>query len=75
MSIYQHGSFITAYGRNKTIRTAQKIMDYSLEKYGENRFIYADTDSLHTTLTIEELKQFCEIDDIELRKMGIRRTI
>lgn len=50
-------------------------MNYSIEKYGENRFIYADTDSLHTTLTIEELKQFCEIDDIELRKMGTRRTI
>ena len=32
------GSFITAYARNKTIRSAQAVY---------NRFIYADTDSLH----------------------------
>lgn len=32
------GAFITAYARNKTIRSAQKVYD---------RFIYADTDSLH----------------------------
>lgn len=32
------GSFITAYARNKTIRTAQRVYD---------RFIYADTDSIH----------------------------
>ena len=31
-------SFITAYARNKTIRSAQSVYD---------RFIYADTDSLH----------------------------
>lgn len=34
------GAFITAYARNKTIRSAQKVYD---------RFIYADTDSLHLT--------------------------
>lgn len=32
------GAFITAYARNKTIRSAQTVYD---------RFIYADTDSLH----------------------------
>ena len=32
------GSFITAYAREKTIRSAQSVFD---------RFIYADTDSLH----------------------------
>ncbi len=32
------GAFITAYARNKTIRSAQAVYD---------RFIYADTDSLH----------------------------
>ena len=32
------GAFITAYARDKTIRTAQKVYD---------RFIYADTDSIH----------------------------
>ena len=36
------GLFCTAYAREKTVRTAQKIYD---------RFIYADTDSLHITGT------------------------
>lgn len=60
------GSFITAYARNKTIRTSQAIMDYSIKKYGKNLYVYSDTDSIKTLLSIEELKQFCEIDDIKL---------
>lgn len=36
------GCFITAYARDKTIRSAQSVFD---------RFIYADTDSLHLTGT------------------------
>lgn len=60
------GSFITAYAREKTIRTSQAIKDYSLKKYGKDMYIYSDTDSIHTLLSIEELKQFCEIDEIKL---------
>ena len=60
------GSFVTAWARNKTIRTSQAIMDYSINKYGQNKYIYSDTDSIHTLLSIDELKQFCEIDDIKL---------
>lgn len=62
------GIFTTSFAREKTIRTAQAITDYSLKKYGIDKFIYSDTDSLHTTLSIEELKEFCEIDDVELGK-------
>ena len=62
------GAFITAYAREKTIRTSQAIKTYSLEKYGEDLYYYSDTDSIHTGLSIEELKQFCEIDDVELGK-------
>lgn len=62
------GSFITAYAREKTIRTAQAITDYSINKYGIDKFVYSDTDSIHTLLSIEELKQFCEIDNVELGK-------
>lgn len=58
--------FITSYAREKTIRTSQAIMDYSLEKYGKDFYIYSDTDSIHTMLPIDELKQFCEIDDVKL---------
>jgi len=62
------GCFITAYARNKTIRTSQAIKDYSIKTYGKDLYIYSDTDSIHTLLSIEELKKFCEIDDYELGK-------
>ena len=60
------GCFVTAYAREKTIRTAQAITDYSINKYGYDAFVYSDTDSIHTLLGIDELKQFCEIDSVKL---------
>lgn len=60
------GAFITAYARDKTIRTSQAIKDYSIKKYGVDMYCYSDTDSIHTILPIEELKMFCEIDDVKL---------
>ena len=60
------GAFITAYARNKTIRTSQAIKTYSIEKYGKDLYCYSDTDSIHTLLPIEELTKFCEIDDVKL---------
>lgn len=68
------GCFITAYAREKTIRTAQAITDYSIQKYGYDAFVYSDTDSIHTLLDIKELEQFCEIDNVKLRSMEIRRV-
>ena len=59
-------AFITAYARDKTVRTSQAIKTYSLEKYGKDLYCYSDTDSIHTLLPIEELKKFCEIDDVKL---------
>ena len=59
-------SFITAYAREKTIRTSQAIKDYSIQKYGRDLYIYSDTDSIHCLLPIEELKQFCDIDSVKL---------
>ena len=56
------GSAITSYARNFTIRTAQKNY-YGAYKAG---FIYADTDSIHCDLPLEQIKgatiddkQFC----------------
>lgn len=60
------GSFITAYAREKTIRTSQAIKEYSIKKYGVDKYIYSDTDSIHCLLSIEELKQFCDIDFVKL---------
>lgn len=60
-------SFITSYARLKTISTSQAIKDYSIQKYGEDKYVYSDTDSIHTTITDEEeLSQFVEIDDVKL---------
>ena len=59
-------SFITSYARKKTIETSQAISDYSIKKYGVSKYVYSDTDSIHCLLDIEELKQFCEIDDVKL---------
>lgn len=69
-------SFITSYARNKTIRTAQTITDYSIQKYGRDAFIYSDTDSIKTTLSIEELEKIVDIDDVKLgawKNEGIAR--
>lgn len=60
------GSFITAYAREVTIRTSQAITDYSLEKYGIDMYIYSDTDSITTTLPIDEVEKFCKISDTKL---------
>ena len=51
----------------KQFGTSQAIKEYSIEKYGVDKYIYSDTDSIHCLLPIEELKQFCEIDDVKLR--------
>ena len=60
------GAFITSYAREVTIRTSGLIKEYSLNKYGIDKYIYSDTDSIHTTLSIEELSQFCDIDPVRL---------
>lgn len=49
------GCFVTAYARNKTIRSAQSVYD---------RFVYADTDSLHLLGT--ELPDNLDIDPYKL---------
>lgn len=49
------GTFITAWARYKTITSAQKVYD---------RFLYADTDSLHLIGT--ELPEGLEIDPVKL---------
>lgn len=64
-------SFITAYGRAKTIRTSQAIRDFSMAKYGEDAYIYSDTDSIKCTLNDDDLKELndkgiIKIDDYEL---------
>ena len=51
------GIFCTAYARNKTIRTAQSVYD---------RFVYADTDSVHLAGDYEPEEMKDVIDDKKL---------
>ncbi|MBR5795285.1 MAG: hypothetical protein IKY26_04020 [Erysipelotrichaceae bacterium] len=67
-------AFVTAYGRDKTIRTSQAIRDYTEKKYGKDLYYYSDTDSIHSGLTqedIEELKDVLDIDDYRLGAWAI----
>lgn len=59
-------AFITAYARKKTIETSQVIRDYSIKTYGVDKYIYSDTDSIHTLLSAEELLKIVDIDDYRL---------
>ncbi|MBO7696543.1 MAG: hypothetical protein J6T10_28280, partial [Methanobrevibacter sp.] len=64
--------FTTSYARKKTIETSQAIRDYTLEKYGEDYYIYSDTDSIHMKrLPKEEIEKFVEVDKFELGKWDI----
>lgn len=63
------GSFITSYGRNRTIRSSQLIKDYTLKKYGQDLYYYSDTDSIKSGITdedLEELKDIIKVDDLKL---------
>ena len=58
------GAFITSLARERTIRSAMAIRDYSLKNYGEDYYVYSDTDSLHIRkIPEEELRKFLDIDD------------
>ena len=57
-------TFVTSYARNKTIRTSQRVRDYTIKNYGKDFYIYSDTDSIHMLkMDEEELKKFVDIDD------------
>ena len=60
-------SFITSYARKKTIESSQAIREYSKRVYGEDYYIYSDTDSIHLKyIDPKELANIIYIDDYEL---------
>lgn len=73
-------TFTTAYAREKTIRTSQKIRDWSINKYGEDRYCYSDTDSIHFickseydekgNIVLTEDSELLDILDIDDYKLG-----
>lgn len=64
-------AFITSYGRDFVIRSSQQIREWSMNKYGEDYYIYTDTDSCHLRINnmdddLNDLKQILDIDDYKL---------
>lgn len=62
-------TFVTSYGRSKTITASQQLKEYTLNKYGKDLYTYSDTDSIHILLDeneVENLKQFLDIDDYKI---------
>ena len=64
-------SFITSYAREDIILSSQAITDWSKKKYGEDLYLYSDTDSIHLRVInhdedIEELESVMDVDDYRL---------
>lgn len=66
------GSFITATARCYTIRFSQTVRDWSLKKYGEDFYLYSDTDSVHMLVNNEEedVKDLAKLVDIDDYRLG-----
>lgn len=63
-------SFITAYGRKRTIETSQIIKEYTKKKYGQDLYYYSDTDSIHCSLSEEDLEELKDIIKIDPYALG-----
>lgn len=62
-------TFVTSYGRSKTITASQQIKEYTLKKYNKDLYVYSDTDSIHVLLDeneINNLSEFLDIDDYRI---------
>lgn len=60
-------TFVTSYARKKTIETSQAIKDFSIKKYGIDKYVYSDTDSIHCLFdNDDDLKNIIDIDDYKL---------
>ena len=59
-------SFVTSYGRRKTIKAAQTIMDNYHQGKSNIQYVYSDTDSIHLLSPNFELPEGLEIDDTKL---------
>lgn len=60
------GAFITSYARADVIKTAEAIREYSIKKYGEDRFLYIDTDCVKALLTREDIYELSDAGVIKL---------
>lgn len=63
--------FTTAYGRALTIRTAQEVEDNYFLHGTPQRFLYADTDSIHITTTDFEIPRYIDCDSYKLGKWDL----
>lgn len=62
--------FVTGFGRSRIIHASQAVRDYTIKKYGEDRYYYSDTDSIKAGLTDEDLEALKDIILIDDYKLG-----
>lgn len=69
------GTYTTAYSRRDIILTAQKVRDYTLEKYDKDYFIYSDTDSISCLyLSPEEVEAIVPIHETKLNHYKVEQV-
>ena len=65
-----YSSFVTSYGRQDLQKTICKIE----ELYGEDKFVYCDTDSIYCLLSVDEIKKLgIKLDGYELGAWDIEK--
>ena len=64
--------FTTAYGRQNVVNTALKIREWSMAKYGEDFYVYSDTDSCSFRVKNEEedIEDIKKVINIHKYKLG-----
>lgn len=63
-------TFITSYARKYIIETSQMIRDWSMKYKGYDAYCYSDTDSIHATLSKDDLEELSKFIDIDSYRLG-----
>ena len=63
-------TFVTSYGRDKTIRTSQAIRDWGEKVKGFDPYVYSDTDSIKALIIDEDLEQLKEVIKVDKYELG-----
>lgn len=63
-------SFVTSYGRALVVRTSQALRDFTLKKYGQDFYLYSDTDSAYVHLNKDDLEELGKMIEIDPYKLG-----
>lgn len=63
-------TFVTSYGRDKTIRTSQAIRDWGIKNKGFDPYVYSDTDSVKILLQESDLEYLKDVIKVDKYLLG-----